>query len=351
MFGYKTKDREIISQRDLKRIMNPEHLPSWVFREAFESYRPWGFNAREIRTVEDFKHSVQCGNIVILERFGEEALNGLYDRDGNLKDDIPIFLRNIERDAHKPIPVYSVVEEARKKLPKDAPMKSWQEYEAEQKALGNPVPVREPIKRDDLKPIEPSKKVFKQHHQDGSQAGMWPDSYTLMSDGKPMGAEEGPMPEEFQGLDEPPEDMDQRIAEGYPDIATGKDYENLTDIEPIEFTEDTKLYRVIDEGTQEITKNSSGLYWSFSLPESKTEWRRNYAVKDSWNDNGHYIEHVFPMGTKVWIGGGAGQQYKKHNGKSFYLKGGKEHKQIIVEKSALTGEQIKPKRTNWSDAI
>jgi hypothetical protein len=36
------------------------------------------------------------------------------------------------------------------------------------------------------------------------------------------------------------------------------------------------------------------------MPKNKTQWRKDYAVKDSWNDNGYYIEEtVGPDGLKV----------------------------------------------------
>ena len=46
-----------------------------------------------------------------------------------------------------------------------------------------------------------------------------------------------------------------------------------------------EIERVVDEQTRE-----DGAWWSLELPRNKTEWRRNYAVKDGWNDNGYYAE-------------------------------------------------------------
>ena len=106
--------------------------------------------------------------------------------------------------------------------------------------------------------------------------------------------------------------------------------------------------RLIDEGSSE-SKGISGSYWSYELPKNKAQWRKDYAVKDSWNDNGYYVEHtVGPEGLKVWEGKTAGQKYSQAEGDAdkYYLEGG--NTQIFVKRGALDDIQVKP--TNWPDA-
>jgi hypothetical protein len=39
------------------------------------------------------------------------------------------------------------------------------------------------------------------------------------------------------------------------------------------------------------------------MHKNKTAWRKDFAVKDSWNDNGYFVEEtVGPEGLKVWRG-------------------------------------------------
>lgn len=66
-------------------------------------------------------------------------------------------------------------------------------------------------------------------------------------------------------------------------------------------------------------------------------------MKIIWNDNGHYIEHVLEQDTKVWTGVVAGQRYKTHEGKKFYLQGGEN--QIFIKSGLLKDKKIKPKLT------
>ena len=81
---------------------------------------------------------------------------------------------------------------------------------------------------------------------------------------------------------------------------TVKEYADFRDIEPVTLPPGTRIYRVIDE------KNKvAGVWWTTELPANKTAWRREYAVKDSWNDNGCYVEYVVPEGgLKAWGGKG-----------------------------------------------
>ena len=103
----------------------------------------------------------------------------------------------------------------------------------------------------------------------------------------------------------------------------------------------TKIYRIVDERA-----GNAGGFWAYELPESKTAWRSGYAVKDDWNDNGYYVEHVVgEEGLKAWEGPTAGQTYEESNGKEFYLKGGKT--QLFITPGDT--DPKKPKLTNWPE--
>ncbi len=199
--------------------------------------------------------------------------------------------------------------------------------------------------------FEGSPVIFKRQHKDGQQGhpDTWPDSYTLMPDGKPMGATVGTMPAKFEGIKELPPEVQIKMDEGWPDILIREDFENFTDLEATVLKKGTTIYRIIDEGTSEATRKESNSYWALELPNSKTEWRKEFAVKDSWNDNGHYIKHKLEQDIKAWKGGVAGQAYEEVNGNKFYLQGG--NTQLFVKPKLITGDQIKPRLTNWKDAI
>lgn len=188
---------------------------------------------------------------------------------------------------------------------------------------------------------------FKRKHSNGSSQ----DPYTLQADGKPLGACEGVMPKECSGLKLLPENHDLLVEEGYPNLnferAPGrfnKDYANFSDARTDVLPPGTKLYRILDEQA-----NPAGAYWAAELPPNKAAWRGDYAVKDSWNDNGYYTEYTVPPGDglKVWRGTTAGQEYREHNGKEFYLKGGNE--QIFVAPNTVS--PIPKKLTPWADAL
>ncbi|WP_143421374.1 hypothetical protein [Halovibrio salipaludis] len=128
-------------------------------------------------------------------------------------------------------------------------------------------------------------RVHRRKHQDGPEE----DPYTIQSDGKPLGAEEGAMPPQYDGMEGPPADHDALVDEGWPDLTFegNRTYETFTDVEPVELPPKTKIYRIVDERA-----GNAGGFWTDELPENKEAWRRDYAVKDDWNDNGYYVEHV-----------------------------------------------------------
>jgi hypothetical protein len=187
--------------------------------------------------------------------------------------------------------------------------------------------------------------VHKRLHPDGTQPtenDKYGDPYTIQNNGKPLGAKEGIMPLEAEGLDFFPDEYTELIEkEGFPDVVTYGDYKNFSSIEPFELKEGDKIYRIIDEKAR-----PGGGYWAQELPASKESWRSSYAVKDSWNDNGYFVEHtVGKDGMKGWKGKTAGQQYRTHNGSDFYLQGGEQ--QLYLDASNVEG--LVPKQTHWPD--
>ena len=94
-----------------------------------------------------------------------------------------------------------------------------------------------------------------------------------------------------------------------------------------------KLYRVVDPGSAD---NSH--CWmteaEFKKLQSKSDWRRRFAVWVGWNKNGEYVTYtVPPEGMVVWRGTTATQTDAS---KSFMLEGGAE--QIVVDPRRLNVE-------------
>ncbi len=181
--------------------------------------------------------------------------------------------------------------------------------------------------------------IHKRLHFDGNSA----DPYTAEDGGAPLGAKLGDIPLETEGLKELPEDYENLRDEGWPDLnfeySKGRfagDYKNFADIEAVSLPPNTKIFRIVDEFS-----NDAGAYWALELPKNKSQWRGGYAVKDSWNDNGYYVEHeVGNDGLKVWKGTVAGQQYEDSD---YHLEGG--DIQLFVTPNSI--ETTSPKLTNW----
>ena len=207
----------------------------------------------------------------------------------------------------------------------------------------SPPPKADYEPREDLNPLV-GDRVYKRYHTDGDTK----DPYTLQEDGRPLGAKEGVMPVNAIGLDEFDPELQKLIDEqGYPDVVGREDFMNFSDIKPVELKEGETIYRIVDEDSAEA-RGDSGTYWAREIPHNKSAWRDGYAVKDSWNDNGYYVEHtVSPEGMKVWEGTTAGQQYKEFEGMEFYLEGGQQ--QLYVEYNSIPN--LSPKVTTWSDAV
>lgn len=83
-----------------------------------------------------------------------------------------------------------------------------------------------------------------------------------------------------------------------------------------------KLYRIIDPSNE-----GAGIFWiteaEFKATKNREEWRRRYAVKPEWNQNGWVVEYEVLPGESlaVWRGPAASQ---KLDGTNYFLEGGGE---------------------------
>lgn len=195
------------------------------------------------------------------------------------------------------------------------------------------------IPHDEVKQARTGDRIFKRIHPDGHAR----DSYTLLGDGKPMGADEGTVPERSVGMKALPDNHDMLVNEGWPTLnfRGSATYETFTRATPVILPPGTRLFRLVDE-----LNPDAGGFWAYELPKNKTVWRRDYAVKDSWNDDGYYVQHtVGPGGLKAWEGPAAAQPYRKSGGRSFYLSGG--GKQLFITPNSI--EVAPPKLTDWPE--
>jgi len=145
------------------------------------------------------------------------------------------------------------------------------------------------------------------------------------------------------------------IADGWPDVSAVSKHPALKNkfrtfdptLNAAEVLPGDRLYRVVEPGSGSY---DNGGYWmrevEFHRLTSKTEWRRNFAVWKSWNENGEYVFYTVPPGKplKVWDGRAATQ--KLESAEAFKLEGGRE--QILLDPNNLKPEFISARRsTGW----
>ncbi|WP_147695286.1 hypothetical protein [Vogesella mureinivorans] len=106
-----------------------------------------------------------------------------------------------------------------------------------------------------------------------------------------------------------------------------------------------KLYRVVDPKSSD-----NSICWmreaEFKALTSKADWRRGFAVKKGWNDNGEYVTYTVPPGQplKVWEGRAATQDFK--GAEDIKLEGGSV--QIVLDPAQLQKEYTgKRQATGW----
>ena len=83
-----------------------------------------------------------------------------------------------------------------------------------------------------------------------------------------------------------------------------------------------KLYRIIDPSNE-----AAGIFWisesEFKGIKDRDNWRKYFAVKPEWNQNGWYVEYEILAGETlpIWRGPASSQ---KLDGTNYYLEGGRE---------------------------
>ncbi|MFT3721559.1 hypothetical protein [Pseudorhodoferax sp.] len=133
-------------------------------------------------------------------------------------------------------------------------------------------------------------------------------------------------------------------------------FSTFHDIRPDTLPPGTKIYRVLDPGS-----NDNSICWmtaqEFKELRSKADWRRQFAVWGNWNSNGEFVTYTVPAGPglPVWRGKTASQQLRDStgrtvqadkNGNSFWLEGGGE--QLVIDPKHLDRKNIGPREfTGW----
>ena len=139
-----------------------------------------------------------------------------------------------------------------------------------------------------------------------------------------------------------------RIPDGWDeayDLSTKEQKEALKSFaetpEPDVLPGGTKIYRVVGKNS-----DPGGNYWSLEPPPfTEAEWRAGSAVKNSWNEDGAYVEHtVGPDGLKVWRGKAGPQRLEENH--SYILPGGDE--QVWMPRGTVPRPSLSPKPTPWN---
>lgn len=116
-----------------------------------------------------------------------------------------------------------------------------------------------------------------------------------------------------------------KIYPNHPKITAGNaaTFSNIgTGMEAKYITGPEKLYRIVDPSNE-----GAGIFWiseaEFKATKSLAEWRRRFAVKPEWNQNGWFVEYEVQAGETlaVWRGPAASQEL---GGTNYYLEGGAE---------------------------
>lgn len=142
----------------------------------------------------------------------------------------------------------------------------------------------------------------------------------------------------------PPENL-KYIKQGWPDISN-KDFKTFDrSLRAAEIAPGEKLFRIVDQNSRD-----NSICWmrevEFNALKSKDQWRRDFAVWKSWNENGEYIVYTVPPGPslKVWEGRAATQKFELDE--SYKLAGGRT--QIVVNTQDLDYRHVSSRhRTKW----
>ncbi|WAS97773.1 hypothetical protein [Nannocystis punicea] len=124
-------------------------------------------------------------------------------------------------------------------------------------------------------------------------------------------------------------------------------------LQAVELRHPRKIYRIIEnEGGR------AGAFWSLEKPPNGRRWREDYAVLESWNRDGHYIEFEIPPGFSLYVWQGkVASQVETDAAKATYgqvLNGGAQ--QLLIDLRhrsnawALARVEALPlHRTGWRD--
>lgn len=137
---------------------------------------------------------------------------------------------------------------------------------------------------------------------------------------------------------------------GWPDIGkTGQgplrnSFDTFHSAVPTSYPSGTVLYRVVDPASYD-----NNVCWmtktEFDKLKSRDDWRRYFAVWESWNKNGEFVTYTVPPGKplRAWEGMTASQVDKTGE---FVLEGGA--RQIVVDPKDLVKSSLgKRQSTDW----
>ncbi|MDC0722623.1 hypothetical protein [Nannocystis bainbridge] len=150
----------------------------------------------------------------------------------------------------------------------------------------------------------------------------------------------------------------------WPDLRTGgfhnpawNPYRNIRtfsgNLQAVALRHPRKIYRIIEnEGGR------SGAFWSLERPASGRRWREDYAVLESWNRDGYYIEFEIPPGQTLYVWQGrVASQVETDAAKATYgqvLNGGAQ--QLLIDLRHPSNawatsrvERLPLHRTGWRD--
>ena len=151
----------------------------------------------------------------------------------------------------------------------------------------------------------------------------------------------------YEALQSLPSDASKNIAEGWPDIIKTKFNTFHDSVQAVTVDPGSRLYRVVEPGEKSY---DNGFFWmreaEFQALTTKSEWRRNFAVWKSWNENGEYLVYTVPPGNalKVWEGRAASQTLELAD--RYKLEGGRP--QIVLDPKDLKPDFSSPRqKTGW----
>lgn len=107
----------------------------------------------------------------------------------------------------------------------------------------------------------------------------------------------------------------------------------------------TKLYRAIG-----VDNWPNGAYWSYDLSKGLQRWREDYAVKEAWNSNGYYVEHVVgPEGLPAWEDTTATQTFEDDAQAPDWLYTGGETQLYLPNSDELIPDALTKIPTYWEE--